>query len=250
MGIMLYGELGRIGVYHIQDMLHSIDADIPAGPERIALAKRLLNQLPPTNWFRQNRFVVDHMNGDAGLYDLLLHRQDRAYLVPEIADFAAKAGLEIVTFISPALYEPANYLSDARLRQKIEALPYLERAAFAELLAGNMKRHVVYLARPGETKVAVSDDLAAVPVFRDPDDGTNAKGLKPGGSLLTDVDGCHFRFPLPDLAGPLAVRIDGKRTLADIAADMKMDEDRFRKVWLPVFRAFNGLSKLYLAFPP
>lgn len=251
MGVMLYGELGRIGVYHVQGMLGLLDDGAAPGPERLALARKLLGQLPTTHWLKRNPFVGDHLDGtDAGLYDLLLHRRDRAYRVPEVADLAAAAGLEVVTFVEPARYDPANYLSDARLLEGAAALPPLERAAFAELLAGNLKKHVFYLARPGETAVADLHDLTAVPRFRDLDGAAWAKAYRAGGSLTASVDGSTFRFPLPDLAGPLAARIDGCRTLAEIAADMKVDETRFLKLWRPFFRAFNGLSKLYLAFPP
>jgi SAM-dependent methyltransferase len=251
MGVMLYGELGRIGVYHVQGMLGMLDDGAAPGPERLALARRLLGQLPPTHWLKRNPFVGDHLDGtDAGLYDLLLHRRDRAYKVPEILDLAAAAGLGVATFVEPARYDPASHLTDPRLLERTAALAPAERATFAELLAGNLKKHVFYLARPGETDVADPEDLAAVPLFRDLDGAAWAKSYRAGSNLTASVDGTTFRFPLPDLAGPLAARVDGRRTLADIAADMRMDEDRFRKVWRPFFRAFNGLSKLYLSFPP
>ncbi|MEL0111260.1 MAG: hypothetical protein VW835_05965 [Rickettsiales bacterium] len=76
MGIMLYAPLGRMGVYNAQAMLRMVVGDAP-DPERIDIAKRLLGDLPETNWLRRNPHVRDHLDqGDAGIYDLLLERRD------------------------------------------------------------------------------------------------------------------------------------------------------------------------------
>ena len=106
MGIMVYGELGRTGVYHTQEMLRLIAADGPSD-ERVAVAKKLIAEFPETNWLSRNEQVRDHKQADADLFDLLLHSQDRAYTVPQLAEVVAAAGLEIVSFVDPARYDPA-----------------------------------------------------------------------------------------------------------------------------------------------
>ncbi len=108
---MLYGELGRTGVYPAQEMLRQLAGSRPDG-EKLALARRLLKDLPASNWLLRNPHVSDHLADDAGLYDLLLHSRDRAYRVPEIFDLLESAGLRLVTFIEPLRYEPASYLRD------------------------------------------------------------------------------------------------------------------------------------------
>ncbi len=90
MGLMVYGELGRTGVYHMQEMMERLSAEA-GGSKRLALGKALYDALPGTNWLRRNPFVGDHVHGgDAGFYDLLLHQQDRAYRVDEVFDFVEK----------------------------------------------------------------------------------------------------------------------------------------------------------------
>jgi len=71
-GLMVYGAYGRTGVYHVQEVLrHLGHQDAPAA--KLDLARRLLKQLPPTNWLQRNPFLGDHLKaGDAGIYDLLL----------------------------------------------------------------------------------------------------------------------------------------------------------------------------------
>jgi hypothetical protein len=105
LGLMVYGTLGRTGVYPAQTMLRAQAGDGEAEPAaRVALARRLLAQLPPTNWLRRNPFLADHLKGDdAGLYDLLLHSRDRAYTVPEWRPWSRAPG-----FASPPSSSPPS----------------------------------------------------------------------------------------------------------------------------------------------
>ncbi len=253
LGVMVYGELGRTGVYPMQDMMRMLAAGEDAAA-KVALARRLLARLPATNWLRRNPFVGDHLEGgDAGLYDLLLHGCDRAYRVPEIADLADRAGLVVTAFIEPARYDPASYVGDPGIRRRLEGLSWMERCAFAELLAGNMRKHVFYAVKksnPGPC-VADPDDADAVPRLYDSDAETMAGAIKPGGTLGATADGLTLRFPLPRLATAMVSRMDGRRTLGDIHGELEeanrdLDGDAFRAQFGQLFAALNGLGKLFL----
>lgn len=85
LGLMLYGTIGRAGVYQMQELLRLAIGDEPELRKRIGRAREILAATPPTNWFRRGAdLYADHRAGDAGLYDLLLHPRDRAYTVEEI----------------------------------------------------------------------------------------------------------------------------------------------------------------------
>ncbi len=253
MGLMLYGELGRAGVYDMQEMMRALAPQDPA-PERIGLARRLLKQLPETNRLRRNPFVGDHLDGgDAGLFDLFLHARDRAYRVPEIVALAAAAAMRVTAFIEPARYDPARLLNDPALAKRLAALPWLERCAFAELLAGNMRKHVFYLVKRGNTSVCVADpeDGAAIPVLHEMDAAETAKAWKPGAVVTTTLDGLTLRFPLPPLAGAMVARMDGRRTVDAIFADLAgtnpgLERARFNAQFRQLFDAMNGVGKLFL----
>ena len=217
-GLMLYGELGRTGVYPMQAMLRML-AGGNDDRERLALARRLYDDLPPTNWLKRNPYVGDHLKGgDAGLFDLFLHSRDRAYTVPQIADLVDKAGLEISGFIEPALYDPASYLSDPEIKERAAALPWIERCAFAELLAGALKRHVFYAVKTGNARQAVArpDNPRAVPVLRERNGRALARRLKRGGSIAAELEGVKLSFAVPPLAGAILALIDGRRSLGEI----------------------------------
>ena len=80
---MVYGRLGRSGLYDLQAALATL---VPDGTvaERIAAARRVVHALPAHHPFRAERQLGDHLTSDAGLYDLLLHPRDRAYDVGEL----------------------------------------------------------------------------------------------------------------------------------------------------------------------
>ncbi len=259
LGAMVYGALGRTGVYPAQAMLRALAGDANDDPAaRVATARRLLAQLPPTNWLKRNPFIADHLKGgDAGLYDLLLHSRDRAYTVPEVAALAEGAGLRITAFIEPATYDPASYLTDPHLLARLGGLPWLDRCAFAENLAGTLRKHVFYAVRAGRSGPCVADaaDDTLAPVWRDAADAALGQTLRPGAALTANRDGIAFCFPLPPLAGAVLSRIDGKRSIAAIrtevmAANPSLSEEAFGAQFVRTFAALNGIGKLFLRRPP
>src|SRR5690606_25961098 len=109
----------------------------------------------------------DHAGSDAELVDLLLHSQDRAYTVEEVAALVAAAGLNLITFIEPLRYEPATYLKDPVLLRALASLSPEGRAAAAEKLAGNLKTHVLYVSRrPAADTLAWPHGPEAIPCLR------------------------------------------------------------------------------------
>lgn len=257
MGIMVYAPFGRTGVYHAQAMLRMIAGDVP-DPERIDVARHLLADLPATNWLRRNSHVGDHIDqGDAGIYDLLLHRRDRAYSVPELADLLRRGGMRPVDFTDPARYDPAVYLSDPALVERVRALDWLQRCAFAELLAGNMKTHILYAVRADNEAdtLARPDTLDAVPVLRDADGPALAAQFRPGMALTVPADGLKLSLPLPPLAGPMLARIDGNRSLAKIRAGLVadgrpgLDRDAFMSEFGRLYGVFYGVSSMFIRNP-
>lgn len=257
-GVMLYGEYGRSGVYPLQEMLRTLAPPSMAVEDRLAMAKRLIRFLPTTNLFRRNPYLNDHVTGgDAGLYDLVLHSCDRAFTVPDIGTMAAAAGLRVVAFLEPVRYEPATYMSDPVIARQMSSLPLLERAAFAERLAGNLRTHVFYATRAGFDTVARPEDTSAIPVLRDMDAQKLAAGLQPGSPLIANLDGFPWRAQLPALAPRIISQIDGRKTVAEIYTSLGAQggpggglpqwED-FYAQFEDLYVKLNGVNHLLLRF--
>lgn len=258
LGVMLYGRLGRTGVYETQAMLRALTGGFGGDvPTQLATAKKLLAQLPPTNWLKRNPFITNTLpNSDAELYDLLLHARDRAYDVPEVVEFLAGAGLRLVEFVPAARYRPETYVSDATLLRRLETLPFFERAAFAETFIGNLNVHVFYAIKAANTVTPpAADDPAMIPVFCELSAAELAAKLKPAGILPVDMEGFQARLPLPSLAPAIAGLVDGKRTIGEIhqalqakRADLGWDD--FAAQFAVFFKAFNGIARLTLRRQP
>ena len=252
MGIMLYAPLGRTGVYPVQRVLRALIGD-EAPRERVQLARRLLGALPPTNWLKRNPFMTDHLvEGDPGLYDLLLHARDRAYAVGEIAEMVAGAGLRIAGFTPPGRHAPRFLLADAALLRRVEGHDWLARAALAEDLAGNIKSHAFYVVRADDPVAPPApDSLDLMPMVINAEPASLAKAAPPGGTLSATVDGLPFRVPMPRLGPAILAAIDGRSSLRAIharlaARDATLDEARFMADFRALFASLHALGKLML----
>ncbi len=254
MGLMLYGRYGRTGLYPLQGVLRTLAGEAPL-PERITLARGLLEALPRTNWFRRNPFLGDHKRSDAELVDLLLHARDRAYSVSELLALLDGAGLGVTRFLEPLRYEPRSYVKDPKLAGRFESLDQRERAAVAEVLAGNMKTHVVYVARDAGERLARFEGPDTRPILPFHDGRQLAETARDKLSLTVEFEGLPITLPLPRLAPAILARIDGRTTFGAIhaalaQADSRLTWGRFAADVEALTEALIGANVMALANPP
>ncbi|MCW3476987.1 class I SAM-dependent methyltransferase [Limobrevibacterium gyesilva] len=254
MGLMVYAPHGRTGVYMLQDALRLLAPPDRPPAARLDVAKRLMRNLPETAWLRMNRYFSDHLSGgDAGLYDLLLNPRDRAFAIPALHELLAGASLAITCLVEPLRYDPACYLPEPRLRTRAAELDPLARAALAEAVAGNMSTHVVYCTRAGE--VAEPADAMAprsVPVARETAGEDLARSIGADGTLTMLFNEIRVPLALPPLAAPILRLIDGRRSVADIAAAMAergTDPAAFARAWSETWAKLSAANRILLAPP-
>jgi hypothetical protein len=253
MGVMVYGALGRRGVYETQALAETFAPLDLAPKERLAIGKRLFKELPATNWLKRNPFIRDHLDGgDAGFYDLLLHARDRAFDVFQFESLIATAMLRIVTYIQPALYEPASYLTDPALIKAVSDLPRAQRAGMAERLAGNITKHIAYLAPScrSENITATPNNSKAIPILGDANGSVLSEAARRG-RIITKYLGTELSCPMPRLAPAILRRIDNETSIEAIYQDIaKVDSSLSRKVFneafLQTFEGLNGLNLMWL----
>ena len=172
---------------------------------------------------------------------------------PTSARWRASPGLRLVAFLEPVRYEPATYMSDPIIARQASSLPLVERAAFAERLAGNLRTHVFYATRAGFDTVARPEDTSAIPVLREMDAQKLAAGLQPGTPLIANLDGFPWRAQLPSLAPRIVSQIDGRKTVAEIYTALGAQgglpqwED-FYQQFEDLYVKLNGVNHLLLRF--
>ena len=181
LALMVYGSLGRAGVYETQAMLRLLHAAgnatdggaALAEEARVEDARALLAALPDAHPLRRNRPIwsseeVQGRMGSSGLFDLLLHSVDRAYTRPQLLRLAARAGLRPSSWLMPKLYEPEAWVSatrdaplDGSLMRRLASLDPEARAEVAELLGGHARKHWVVLVRSSHPAAEVAVRVAA-----------------------------------------------------------------------------------------
>lgn len=167
--LMVYGLLGRTGVYDVQDMwrLSGISRRaFMAGP-----LQGLLKSLPETNRFAANTRMWSRKvkEGDAStLSDLLAHHCDHAYTIATLLELLAEADLHLLTLADPSKYSIPSGAA-AALAPLVAGLsdPW-QRAHFGELLRGDVLMHLFWAA-PGDAPLQIAGfgpGMALCPAWR------------------------------------------------------------------------------------
>ncbi len=172
LGLMVYGQIGRTGVYQLQSLLRTLNSGLENTAAQLTNAKAVLASLPRRNWFKRGEDLHPdhHSGGDAGIVDLLLHSKDRAYTVPQLYEWLEdRSGLHL-TFSDVHRgrlpYSPERVLShaDPKLLERLGAMRRRDREAVAELAGGDLITHSFYATRLGD-RCAPYGDSGYVPFF-------------------------------------------------------------------------------------
>ena len=241
-GLMVYASTGRTGVYQMQALMRMVNG---AGGEsldekrKIANTRDLLASLPPSNWFmRSEDLHHDHKAGDAGIYDLLLHSQDRSYSVGELFDWlgdgAGGHGLHLA--FTDVQRGRSPYLPHMVLGRKPPAVAaalrqLLRRQQYemAELMIGDIITHSLYLTRDASCTASYGDADYVPFFFHEPLTGEIAAqvfGSNRGQPFVLQHQHSGVSVVVnPGKYGAKILRlIDGQRSFAEIF-------EQFRAEW-------------------
>ncbi|MEO7386607.1 MAG: class I SAM-dependent methyltransferase [Gammaproteobacteria bacterium] len=224
--LMLYGKYGRQPIYDMQALLQNY---LPPGAgmdEKIRLTRRLLEALPRSNGFIR---ALDNYGweiskegfGDAGLYDLLLHSQDRSFEVPDVYALAGSSGLHLLGFAWRADdYDPAKHVADKAVLAQLATFDLPRRQALAERFVGNMSTHEFFLARQPDRTATLADDgnalrsygallFSAAKLAAEMEPG-------PGGVIHFEDRGVTLDIPCTPCAKVIYAHMDGSTSLGEL----------------------------------
>jgi len=241
MYLMVYAPYGRAGVYMLQDYCRRLG--IGASPQEISDLVAVLKTLPPYHpLLASQRGSRDFLDGDA-LADALLNPRDHSYSVPELFEFIERNGLTLGRWYWQASYLPqCGAISNTPHAGRLAALPEREQYAQMELWRGLMANHsfvVHHNDTRSSSRVRFDGDqfLRYVPV-RLPWTICVQERLPPGaaGALLNQT---HLFNDLYLIIDPQEKQmfdaIDGRRSIADIVAQVKdaapRARDFFEQLW-------------------
>ena len=139
----------------------------------------------------------------------------------------------------PVLYDLS------RLAPVPEDMTEAESWAVAEKLRGTIKTHVAYAVPATEARhPATGRNRALVPHLTGVEARALSQAVAQGKSPKLDFAGMAGRLSLPRAAAPLIARVDGRRSLAEIASDTGTDPIGMGALWGPVEAEMTGWGLL------
>lgn len=156
MGLMVYGQYGRTGVYQMQELMRVVNPPGLDEAEAVARTRAMLAGAPETNWYRRGASLFNVGNhNDVEVYDLFLHSQDRAYTIPQLHEYLGTSGLRLQEFSVDyrSLYNPLLFTADPALRESLTQLPRERQQAAAELMTGAIIKHAFWATPSANTQI-------------------------------------------------------------------------------------------------
>ncbi|MGJ9417946.1 class I SAM-dependent methyltransferase [Massilia sp. CMS3.1] len=263
--LMVYGAIGRTGVYHMQQLLRL--ANEGCGEEdKVRQAKEVLNALPNGNWYHRAGDLYGDNDTDAGIYDSLLHTQDRAYTIEELHAWLGD-GHGFTLALSDVNRGRFPYLPELtlgrearQLRARLPSMSERARHAMSELLMGDIIRHNLYLT-PDADAQALYGQADFIPFyFHEPlDPKALAKMFEPKHGALTILAHPHLGLTAAVdaglYAGQVLGHIDGMRTFGEIFNQVRAglagrsplpDNATLFADFAPVYDLLNAIERLLL----
>lgn len=217
--IMVYGKYKRAGVYMMQELFRL--AKLEQNNAGVAIVKATLDSLAPTHSAKHYANSASDIYYDAGIVDTFLHRSDRAYSVPEVLEFAEKAGLAFRRWLDKSHYSAELILPyNHPLRPHILALPKEEQWAAMELLTQALGCHRFLLCHKDVDPKTYTADfegkawLKYIPALRPPVKVLKTLQQAKGGPA--EVQRAQTKFEVQAHEVPLLEAIDGTKTIQEI----------------------------------
>lgn len=262
--LMVYGAIGRTGVYHMQELLRLANQGCVEA-EKIAQAKEVLAALPPGNWYGLAGNLYNDKDTDAGIYDSLLHSQDRAYTVPQLYEWLADGHGFTIELSDvgrgrfPYLPQFTLGLEASRMRARLAHMDERARYAMSELLMGDITRHLMYLTRGPQAKAPYADAEYVPFYFHEPLDPRALETMfapKDGLTLLRHPHlGMTAAVDAGRYSGKILRHIDGQRSFGQIfdlvRADPAVrpqspDNATLFADFKPVYELLNAIERILL----
>ena len=223
MSLMLYGYYRRVGVYMMQEAFRLLGLE--QDERGVNLVKDIVANLPA--WHHANSYIreAQDLKYDSGVIDTFLHRQDRAYTVPQVLAFAEDNGLRFQSWMDNVHYSaegvfPAGYPVNAVAK----TLPREKQWQLVELIGQSIACHRFLLCHPERpasdftldfsTADEGADWLRYIPGIRHPVAILQPANLNTGAPARLKRD--LHQFEVSALESLWLEEIDGKKTIRSI----------------------------------
>lgn len=255
MYIMVYARYGRAGVYQMQDLLRKVNQNVEDVEQEIEHAKTLCNTVAGSHWFKYAHAGCQiDLSSDNGVFDLLLHSQDRSYTIPELYEYVESSGLTISKLanfdhaLGDLLFEPKTFIRDPGMLAVIDNYSFQDQAAICEMLFGQLMKQQCYLSLQ-HREALKPENLQAVPVIA-------TAWFQNYEKLKKELQGGAAQVKLNELVSIKNTRylsaifdaIDGKRTIKKVVntvmAKLPKSSQNFEQIYHEFIKFYEVMSKV------
>jgi 2-polyprenyl-3-methyl-5-hydroxy-6-metoxy-1,4-benzoquinol methylase len=266
MSLMVYGRVGRLGIYAGQELMRLVNEGIEDRKVKTQHATAMVQCLPETNWLlrggNRERQLKEWLDDESNLYDVLLHEQDRAYSVLELYELLDGAELELIEFTSfftnppirRFMYDPMAWISDPDLAEHIRSMPLRRQQAIAEAVSCVLTCHGFYAAPKAAARVASPANPDMVPFFLYFD----APGLVEhfrdvaGQEIELEYRANTVQIRVGKHSADLLAGIDGSRSIGELFESVRrrcgaaVTDEELRQDFMAFYEPLNILDALLL----
>jgi len=221
--LMLYGYYRRFGVYMMQEVFRL--AKLEQDEHGVNVVKQTIAALPAWHHVKSYASLAPDLGYDAGFVDTFLHRQDRAYTVPQVLAFARENGLKFQSWLDNAKYSIAEALPPGHpLRDAALALPKEDQWHLVELLTQSLGCHRFLLCHPDRPPSHYTLDFSVgaepavwleyIPRIRFPTEILEQANLNSGAPARLGRDGHDFELSV--FEAQMFDQVDGRKTIRAI----------------------------------
>lgn len=209
--IMLYARYGRIGVEMMQGVFH--DMGLRQDEDSLRLVRAGLNWLDASHPARTYAAIAPDLSYDAGMVDTFLHGRDLSFTVQDCLDLVEGSGLVFADWVQKtALHPPTLVEPDNEFLAAVSRLPQRQMWSVMEPLRNLTGCHLFTACRPERPTADYRIDFSSpqapeyVPLWRLRAGVDGRQAVRPG-----------WAIPLTDRHREMALRVDGERSIREIA---------------------------------
>ena len=156
---MVYGKIGRAGVYLMQELLRVVNKEEQGISGEVKNAKSILSALPSFHWFHHQDMNDHKTMGDVGIYDLLLHKRDVAFTKFDLYSWLEKGGYNVVDFPVPENAIPISLkiiINDMHLLEKLTRMNNPVPHAIGEVICSKIRKQDIYVSKQKHSVASLS----------------------------------------------------------------------------------------------
>lgn len=214
-GLMLYAKYGRTGVHVLQSAFR--DMGLVQDEESVAVVREALRFIPKDHLVRGYLNISKDWRYDAGLVDTFLHGREETYTTDDCVDFVEGAGLVFADWLDKAPYYPHEIVAQSpKIMAIVRALPKRKVWSVMDRLRSANGIHMFFACKPERPKSAYTIDFSTQESLDYVPHTRLRCGLN-GKSIFRP----HWSFDLDETQLAFARLVDGRRSIREIAAEVR-----------------------------